>query len=303
MARGPGQTTRMLFPDGVASDDLYALLGVSPQAPSQDLEIAWRTQVQRWHPDRNPEPLATSRTAFINVAHGILRDPAHRAHYDARGLARASAPRRDRAPEPPTAEEARRRGWEARWAAEEERLRRWQEYSAMEKKMWAIYSAREANGRRHFREALDTALLALRLRAVIARDWPNSSRSGPTDWFPPHWSLVTNGLSLAAVFQDKDALDQIASVLNAHPEFAPWRSWIEPTRQHFRDISAILHYVRSHPGTLQAKLGREIGQDQPDVAQHCWYLAAVGALRRERVGRSYSLVVRDPVSPATSATR
>jgi hypothetical protein len=280
----------MLFPDGVASDDLYALLGVSPKAPSQDLEIAWRTEVQRWHPDRNPHLLATSRTAFINVAHGILRDPGQRAKYDARGLARASAPRRDHGPAHTGGEEARWRGWEARWAAEEERLRRWQEYWAMEKKMWAFYSAREANGRRHFREALDTALLALQLRAVYARDWPELSRSGRKDWFPPHWSLVTNGLSLAAVFQDKDALDQIATVLNAHLELAPWRSLIQPARQSFRDVSAIFHYVRSHPGTIQAKLGKELGQDQPEVTQHCWYLAAVGALRRERVGSSYSLV-------------
>ena len=66
---------------------------------------------------------------------------------------------------------------------------------------------------------------------------------------------------------------------------------IQPARQSFRDVSAILHYVRSHPGTLQAKLGREIGLDQPEVAQHCWYLAAVGSLHRERVGSSYSLVV------------
>jgi hypothetical protein len=282
----------MLFPDGVASDDLYALLGVSPKAPSQDLEIAWRTEVQRWHPDSNPDPLATSRTAFINVAHGILRDPAQRTRYDAGGLAGSATPRRDQAPEPPTAEEARWRGWEARWAAEEERLRRWQEYRAMEKKMWAFYSAREANGRRHFREALDTALLALQLRAVYERDTlQDASALGRKDWFPPHWSLVTNGLSLAAVFQDKDALDQIATVLNAHPELAPWCSLIQPARQSFRDVSAILQYVRSHPGTLQAKLGREIGQDQPEVAQHCWYRAAVGALRRERVGTSYSLVV------------
>ena len=117
------------------------------------------------------------------------------------------------------------------------------------------------------------------------------SESGLKDYFPAPWSVVTRGFSLAALFQDEDALDQIATVLNAHRELAPWRYLIEPARQSFRDVSAILQYVRSHPGTLQAKLGREIGQDQPEVAQHCWYLAAVGALRRERVGTSYSLVV------------
>jgi hypothetical protein len=145
---------------------------------------------------------------------------------------------------------------------------------------------------RHFREALDTALLALPLLLANVRDaLQMASESGPKDWFPAPWAVVTLGFSLAAVLQDKDALDQIATVLNAHWELAPWRDLIEPARQSFRDVSAILHYVRSHPGALQAQLGREIGQDQPEVAQYCWYLAAVGSLHRERVGSSYSLVV------------
>jgi len=212
----------MLFPDGVASDDLYALLGVSPKAPSHDLEIAWRTEVQRWHPDRNRDPLATSRTAFINVAHGILRDPAHRAQFDAGGLARPSTPRRDHAPKPPTAEEARWRGWKSRWAAEEERGRRFQEYYDIEKKMYAFYSAREPNGLRHFREALDTALLALPLLLVNVRDaLQQASEVGLKDWFPAPWSVVTRGLSLAALFQDEGALDQNAAVLTPTGSWRP----------------------------------------------------------------------------------
>jgi len=193
----------MLFPDGVASDDLYALLGVPPKAPSQDLELAWRTEVQRWHPDRNPDPLATSRTAFINVAYGILRDPAHRAKYDAGGMARSFTPRRDQAPEAPTAEEERWSGWEARWAAEEERVRRFQDYYAIETKMNAFYYATDSKELRQFREALDTALLALPVLLVNVRDaLQEASESGPKDWFPAPWTVVTLGFSLAAVLQD-----------------------------------------------------------------------------------------------------
>jgi hypothetical protein len=174
----------------------------------------------------------------------------------------------------------------------------------MEKKMWAFYSAGEANGRRHFREALDTALLALQLRAVYERDTlQDASALGRKDWFPPHWSLVTNGLSLAAVFQDKDALDQIATVLNAHPELAPWCSLIQPARQSFRDVSAILQYVRSHPGTLQAKLGREIGQDQPKWPSTAGIARLLALYAESASGRATPWSSRDPASPATSATR
>jgi DnaJ-class molecular chaperone len=150
----------MLFPDGVASDDIYGLLGLSPAAPRDELEAAWRTEVQRWHPDRNPDPLATSRTAFINVAYGILRDRSQRTRYDAGGLTRSHPPRRDQERKRRSPAEERWRASRERWAAEEERGRRFRNYFQLESQMNAAYARRpRADGQ--LREALRVALLAV----------------------------------------------------------------------------------------------------------------------------------------------
>jgi hypothetical protein len=113
---------------------------------------------------------------------------------------------------------------------------------------------------------------------------------GRRDWVPAPWPPVNLGLFLAPLLQDASALEQIAGVLLAHDELAPWRGLIEPARQSLRDVSAILAYVRSHPGTIQARLGHEIGQDQQEVTSPlCYWLATAGSLRRERAWRSYAL--------------
>lgn len=284
----------MLFPDGVASDDLYALLGLSPAAPNQELETAWRAEVQRWHPDRNPDPLATSRTAFINVAYGILRDPAQRSRYDKRGLTRSSPKRPDQKQDRrrPSAAEDRWRTSRARWAAEEEKARRFRTYFEAESRMKALYP-KQPGARRRPREALSAALAAMPLLPQLVSDLlADAAEFGPRDWVPAPWPAVTLGLQLAPLLKDESAIDQISGVLHAHDELASWRDLIEPARQSLREVSAILGYVHSHPGTIQSRLGREIGQDQGLVTSRCWELAAAGSLRRERVWRSYALFVR-----------
>ncbi|MFZ0994822.1 MAG: J domain-containing protein [Candidatus Dormiibacterota bacterium] len=283
----------MVFPDGVASDDLYALLGLSPKAPSQELEAAWRAEVQRWHPDRNPDPLATSRTAFINVAYGILRDRGQRARYDTGGLTRASPPRRRQAHDGkrPSAAEERWRAAKERWAAEEERGRRFRDYFDLESQMKAAYAG-EPGAPRHLHEALRAALVAVSLLPPIVQDvLSETAEFGLKDWVPAPWPPVTLGLFLAPVLQNEDALNQIAGVLRAHEELAPWCHLIEPARQSLRDVSAIIEYVRSHPGTIQARLGKAIGRDQQVISRLCYWLAAAGSLRRERAWRSYALFV------------
>lgn len=289
----------MLFPDGVASDDLYALLGLSPTAPSHELEAAWRAAVQRWHPDRNPDPLATSRTAFINVAYGILRDRPQRARYDAGGLTRSSPPRRDRAHDRkrPSAAEERWRASKRHWAAEEERGRRFRDYFQLESQMKAAYSG-EPGSQRRLSEALGVALLALPLLPQIVGDViSETAEFGRSDWVPAAWPPVTVGLFLAPLLQDESALDQIAGVLEAHDELASWRGLIEPARQSLREVSAILAYVRSHPGTIQARLGREIGQDQQEVTSRlCYWLASLARSAGREPGGATLCSSREPWS-------
>lgn len=66
--------------------DAYGVLGVGPAATQAELKAAHRALVRRHHPDLAlPEQrdAATRRMQEINVAYGLVRDPEHRAAYDA----------------------------------------------------------------------------------------------------------------------------------------------------------------------------------------------------------------------------
>lgn len=67
----------------------YDLLGVPPEAPPEQIRTAYRTMAQIFHPDRlahfKPEArqFAEERLKSLNLAYGVLSDPAKRAAYDA----------------------------------------------------------------------------------------------------------------------------------------------------------------------------------------------------------------------------
>ena len=68
--------------------DLYALLGVTPQADARALKSAYRRQARQHHPDLNPrDAQAHARFVQITAAFEILSDPSRRARYDEFGLA------------------------------------------------------------------------------------------------------------------------------------------------------------------------------------------------------------------------
>lgn len=65
--------------------DAYGVLGVGPGASQQQLKSAHRALVRRLHPDLVPADQraeATRRIQEVNVAYGLVRDPARRAEYD-----------------------------------------------------------------------------------------------------------------------------------------------------------------------------------------------------------------------------
>lgn len=71
--------------------DFYAVLGAEPSASAVDLRAAFRESVLQHHPDRAAtSDLATRRTAVLNRAWSVLRDPLRRLHYD-RDLERGTA--------------------------------------------------------------------------------------------------------------------------------------------------------------------------------------------------------------------
>ena len=68
-----------------ASNAAYEILGVPRNASSDDIKRAYRTKAVALHPDRNPGVDTTAKMAKLNVAYGILSNPAKRSKYDSVG--------------------------------------------------------------------------------------------------------------------------------------------------------------------------------------------------------------------------
>jgi len=64
--------------------DHYKVLGVPRDATAGQIRHAYRAQVKRCHPDRNPSPRAATHFQAVHTAWTVLRDPGQRRHYDER---------------------------------------------------------------------------------------------------------------------------------------------------------------------------------------------------------------------------
>jgi curved DNA-binding protein CbpA len=84
----------------VAAKDLYAVLGVAPDAPAREIRRAYRRRARQHHPDLNPQPEGSEQFARLAQAYEILHDPAQRAHYD-RSLPQPRPARNHHHPVPP----------------------------------------------------------------------------------------------------------------------------------------------------------------------------------------------------------
>ncbi|HEX5349369.1 MAG TPA: DnaJ domain-containing protein [Pseudonocardiaceae bacterium] len=63
--------------------DLYAVLGVTPDATQAQISQAFRRLIRAQHPDLHPHRDPTTLTAAVAAA-AILRDPTRRGDYDRR---------------------------------------------------------------------------------------------------------------------------------------------------------------------------------------------------------------------------
>lgn len=63
------------------STDYYAVLGVSPDATSEEIRVAWRRGARESHPDRNQNAESAS-IILLNEAWAVLGDPTRRKAYD-----------------------------------------------------------------------------------------------------------------------------------------------------------------------------------------------------------------------------
>jgi curved DNA-binding protein CbpA len=95
--------------------DLYALLGVRPDADAGELASAYRRRVREVHPDTRDRLSGGADAAHVDLralqeAYALLRDPVRRARYEAQRRAAqesaearttgAAVPVRDRGPRP-----------------------------------------------------------------------------------------------------------------------------------------------------------------------------------------------------------
>jgi curved DNA-binding protein CbpA len=76
--------------------DLYALLGVAPDADGREVARAYRRRLREVHPDTQDQPsvdpgLAHGDLRALQEAYAVLRDPARRARYDAQRAAAQKA--------------------------------------------------------------------------------------------------------------------------------------------------------------------------------------------------------------------
>jgi molecular chaperone DnaJ len=63
-------------------ENLYAILGVAPNASDEEIKKVYRALAMRYHPDRNQALGAEARFKAVTKAYEILSDAAKRAEYN-----------------------------------------------------------------------------------------------------------------------------------------------------------------------------------------------------------------------------
>ena len=65
-------------------NNYYELLGIKSKADSEEIKLAYRNKLKKWHPDKNTDRIkeAEDVTKILNQAYYTLSDPERRKQYD-----------------------------------------------------------------------------------------------------------------------------------------------------------------------------------------------------------------------------
>ena len=63
-------------------ENLYAILGVAPNATDEEIKKVYRSLAMRYHPDRNDAPGAEARFKAVTKAYEVLSDRSKREEYN-----------------------------------------------------------------------------------------------------------------------------------------------------------------------------------------------------------------------------
>jgi curved DNA-binding protein CbpA len=63
-------------------ENLYAILGVAPNASDEEIKKVYRSLAMRYHPDRHDAPGAEARFKAVTKAYEILSDRSKREEYN-----------------------------------------------------------------------------------------------------------------------------------------------------------------------------------------------------------------------------
>lgn len=83
---------KLIFKRTVTNQDYYRLLGLTPDASSEDIRRAYHRLAKQHHPDRNPgDSSAAERFRAVHEAYQVLSDPHKRAAFDLQRMGREAS--------------------------------------------------------------------------------------------------------------------------------------------------------------------------------------------------------------------